>query len=48
MSYLKDNDIKMFRTDLQGTIRCVLDGKSITFDKENCKDFASGEELEYE
>lgn len=48
MSYLKDNNIKMFRTDLQGTIRCVLDGKSITFDKENCKDFASGEELECE
>lgn len=31
LSRLKDADVKVFRTDLQGDIKCISDGKRVTF-----------------
>lgn len=35
----------LFRTDLQGTVTAVSDGKNITFDREICMDYRSGTEV---
>ena len=35
LNMLKNQDVKLFRTDLQGTITCVSDGKTITFTPEH-------------
>ena len=35
LNLLKNQDVKLFRTDLQGTITCVSDGKTITFTPEH-------------
>jgi competence protein ComEC len=31
LSRLRDADVKTFRTDMQGDILCVSDGKTVTF-----------------
>ena len=35
LSRLKDADVKLFRTDLQGTIMCTSDGTTVTFSVSN-------------
>ena len=42
MKILKDRQIKLYRTDKQGTIVCMSDGRSIAFDKEPCDDYSEG------
>lgn len=39
---LKDRNIKLFRTDIQGTIIAVSDGKTITWNTQPTKDWSSG------
>lgn len=38
LSRLRDADVKVFRTDLQGTIICVSDGKNVSFTVERNED----------
>ena len=42
MRSLKKRDIKMFRTDLQGTVTAFSDGKGWTFDTDPCEDWSAG------
>lgn len=43
MEVLKTRNIKVFRTDLQGTIVAKSDGKKITFSQKPCEDYSAGE-----
>lgn len=38
LSRLRDADVKVFRTDMQGTIICTSDGKTVSFSVEKNKD----------
>ena len=38
LSRLRDADVKVFRTDMQGTIICTSDGKAVSFSVEKNKD----------
>lgn len=38
LSRLRDADVKCYRTDMNGTIHCVSDGKKVTFDVEKNKE----------
>ena len=38
LSRLRDADVKVFRTDLQGTVICVSNGESVSFSVEKNKD----------
>lgn len=40
---LKGTEAGLFRTDLQGTLRAVTDGETITWSAEPCNDFTPGE-----
>lgn len=42
---LKDRNIKLFRTDLQGTVIVTSDGHTVTFNAEPTGEYASGTEL---
>lgn len=39
LSRLHDADVKTFRTDMQGDVHCVSDGKSVTFDVKKNSNF---------
>ena len=38
LSRLRDADVQVFRTDMQGTITCISDGKTVTFQTERNAD----------
>lgn len=48
LSRLKDAEVKLFRTDLQGTIMCISDGTTVTFSVSNNEDANVFEREDYE
>lgn len=43
MDKLEAMDIQVYRTDIQGTITVVSDGKNLTWDQEPCNDYSLGD-----
>ena len=48
LSRLKDADVQLFRTDLQGTVMCISDGTTVTFSVSNNQDANVFEREDYE
>lgn len=47
MNLLKESNIALYRTDLQGTVRFTMTAEDITFEREPCEDYATGDDVRY-